>query len=170
MPDAVRAAHEASRPCELGVSIWLYFNRHIGERIQTRPERTATMRYTLLLHYPEPTAQELGPEALAAGMRAFQAYAKALDDAGVLANAEILQQSEATTTVTLAGGELIVQDGPFADTLEQLGGSFVIDVPDLDAAIGWAAKAPSASWGHVEIRPTAIRYVDGAWQGAQPVT
>ena len=93
------------------------------------------MRYTLLLHYPEPTAEELGPEALAAGMRAFQTYAQALDDAGLLASAEVLQQSEATTTVTFAGGELIVQDGPFADTKEQLGGTFVIDVADLDAAI-----------------------------------
>ena len=60
------------------------------------------MRYTLLLHYPEHTAEELGPEALAEGMRAFQAYAKALDEAGVLASAEVLQQSDATTTVTLA--------------------------------------------------------------------
>jgi hypothetical protein len=127
------------------------------------------MRYTLLLHYPEPSAAELGPEALAEGMRAFQAYAKALDDAGVLASAEVLQQSSATTTVTLTAGELVVQDGPFADTKEQLGGTFVIDVPDLDAAIEWARRAPSASWGHVEIRPTATRFVDGAWQGAQPV-
>jgi hypothetical protein len=127
------------------------------------------MRYSLLLHYPERTAAELGGEGLAEGMRAFQAYAKALDDAGVLASAEVLQQSVATTTVTLAGGELVVQDGPFADTKEQLGGTFVIDVADLDAAIEWAKQAPSVSWGHVEIRPTATRYVDGSWQGAQPV-
>ena len=127
------------------------------------------MRYTLLLHYPEPTAEELGPDALAEGMRAFQVYAKALEDAGVLASAEVLQQSSATTTVTLASGELVVQDGPFADTKEQLGGTFVIDVPDLDAAIDWASRAPSVSWGHVEIRPTATRYADGSWHGAQPV-
>jgi hypothetical protein len=127
------------------------------------------MRYSLLLHYPERTAEDLGPEALAEGMREFQAYAKALDDAGVLVSAEVLQQSNATTTVTLIGGELVVQEGPFADTKEQLGGSFVIAVPDLDAAIEWAKRAPSVSWGHVEIRPTATRYVDGSWQGAQPV-
>jgi hypothetical protein len=127
------------------------------------------MRYTLLLHYPERTAEELGPEALAAGMRAFQAYATALEDAGVLASAEVLQPSNATTTLTLAGGELVVQDGPFADTKEQLGGTFVIEVPDLDAAMEWAGRAPSVAWGHVEIRPTATRYVDGSWQGAQPV-
>lgn len=127
------------------------------------------MRYTLLLHYHERTAEELGPEALAEGIRAFQAYAKALDDAGVLASAEVLQPSDVTTTVSLASGELVVEDGPFADTNEQIGGTFVIDVPDLDAAIEWASRAPSASWGHVEIRPTATRYVDGAWQGEQPV-
>jgi hypothetical protein len=127
------------------------------------------MRYTLLLHYPEPTAEDLGPERLAEGMRAFDAYAKALEEAGVLASAEVLEQSVATTTVSRAGGELVVQDGPFADTKEQLGGTFVIDVADLDAAIGWAGRAPSVSWGHVEIRPVATRYVDGSWQGAQPV-
>ena len=127
------------------------------------------MRYTLLLHYPEPTAEQLGADALADGMRAFQAYAKALDDAGVLCSAEVLQQSDVTTTVALAGGELIVQDGPFADTKEQLGGTFVIEVADIDEAIAWAAKAPSVSWGHVEVRPSATRYLDGAWQGAQPV-
>jgi hypothetical protein len=127
------------------------------------------MRYTLLLHYPEQTADDLGPEALAEGMRAFQDYASALDEAGVLASAEVLQQSNATTTVTLTSGALVVQDGPFADTKEQLGGTFVIDVPDLDDAIEWAGRAPSVAWGHVEIRPTATRYVDGSWQGAQPV-
>ena len=127
------------------------------------------MRYTLMLHYPEMSAADLGPEALAEGMQAFQAYARALDEAGVLASAEVLQQSSSTTTVTLAGGELVVQDGPFADTKEQVGGTFVIEVADLDAAIEWASRAPSVSWGHVEIRPIATRYVDGAWQGTQPV-
>ena len=128
------------------------------------------MRYTLLLHYPEQTSEDLGPEALAEGMRAFQAYAQALDEAGVLRSAEVLLQSSSPTTVTLISGEPRVQDGPFAATKEQLGGTFVIDVADLDAAIEWAGRAPSASWGHIEIRPTATRYVDGSWQGAQPVT
>ena len=128
------------------------------------------MRYTLLLHYPEPTAQDLGPEALAAGMQAFQSYATALDEAGGLESAEVLQRSDATTTVTQRAGEYIVQDGPFADSKEQLGGTFVIDVPDLDDALEWARRAPSVAWGHVEVRPTATRYVDGAWQGTQPVS
>ena len=128
------------------------------------------MRYTLLLHYPEPTAAELGPEALVAGMRAFQAYADALDEAGLLISAEVLQRSNATTTVSQRAGEFIIQDGPFADSKEQLGGTFVIDVPDLDAALEWAKRAPSVAWGHVEVRPTSTHYADGAWQGTQPVS
>lgn len=128
------------------------------------------MRYTLLLHYPEPTAEELGAERLAAGMQAFQAYARALDEAGVLESAEVLQRSDATTTVTQREGQFLIQDGPFADSKEQLGGTFVIDVADLDDALEWAKRAPSVAWGHVEVRPTATRYVDGAWQGTQPVS
>lgn len=128
------------------------------------------MRYTLLLHYPEPTAAELGAEALEAGMRAFQAYATALDEAGLLVSAEVLQRSDATTTVSRRGNEFFVQDGPFADSKEQLGGTFVIEVSDLDEALEWAKRAPSVAWGHVEVRPTATRYVDGAWQGQQPVS
>ncbi len=123
------------------------------------------MRYALLLHYPEMNAEELGPEALAEGMREFDEYAKALDAAGVLRSAEVLQPSSVTTTVR--GGEsdgaLRVQDGPFADTKEQLGGTFVIEVDDLDQAIEWAGKAPSVRWGAVEIRPSGTRFESGAW-------
>lgn len=128
------------------------------------------MRYTLLLNYPEPTAEELGAEALEAGMRAFAAYAAALDQAGLLISAEVLQRSDATTTVSQRGGEFLIQDGPFADSREQLGGTFVIEVADLDEALEWAKRAPSIAWGHVEVRPTATRYVNGAWQGTQPVS
>jgi hypothetical protein len=121
------------------------------------------MRYTLLLHYPEMTAEDLGPEGLEAGQDAFRAYASALHEAGVLIAAEVLQPSSATTTVTATSGELQIQDGPFADTKEQLGGTFVIEVADLDAALAWAEKAPSVSWGTVEVRPTATHVVDGDW-------
>ncbi|MDQ4214849.1 YciI family protein [Microbacterium sp. ASV81] len=127
------------------------------------------MRYTLLLQYPEMSAEDLGAEALAEGMRAFDEYAKALDEAGVLRSAEVLHPSAVTTTVRVRDGQLLVQDGPFADTKEQLGGSFVIEVDDLDAAIAWAGRAPSVAWGAVEVRPIATRFVDGAWQGAAPV-
>lgn len=121
------------------------------------------MRYTLLLHYPERTAADVGEDGWAEGQRAFQAYAAALEDAGALLSAEVLQPSSLTTTVTAAGGTLRVQDGPFADTKEQLGGTFVIDVPDLDAALAWAEKAPSVRWGTVEVRPSAVHFEGGRW-------
>jgi hypothetical protein len=123
------------------------------------------MRYALLVHYQEMTEAELGKEALAEGMAAFDAYAKSLDESGVLISAEVLQPVANTTTVTLREGSLKIQDGPFADTKEQLGGTFVIDVPDLDAALAWAEKCPAAQYGVVEIRPSAVVFLDGRWQG-----
>lgn len=121
------------------------------------------MRYTLLLHYPEATAEDIGQEAIDAGMAAFHAYAKSLEDAGVLLSAEVLQPVANATTVTTKDGSLQVQDGPFADTKEQLGGTFVLEVPDIDAAIAWAEKCPAAQWGTIELRPSAVRFVDGSW-------
>ncbi|MDP5226268.1 MULTISPECIES: YciI family protein [Arthrobacter] len=121
------------------------------------------MRYTLLLHYPEMTAEELGEEVLDQGKAAMAGYAATLQQAGVLLGAEVLQPSHASTTVTTRDGKLRIQDGPFADSREQMGGYFVIDVADLDAAIGWAAQAPGAQWGTVEIRPGAVHTVDGVW-------
>ncbi|WP_449407344.1 YciI family protein [Microbacterium maritypicum] len=121
------------------------------------------MRYTLLLHYPEMSEAELGEEALAEGQAAFASYAATLQAAGVLIGGEVLQPSAVTTTVRMRDGALQVQDGPFADTKEQLGGTFVIDVPDLDAAIEYARQAPSVQWGAVEVRPGAVHTVDGTW-------
>lgn len=124
------------------------------------------MRYTLLLHYPEATSDDIGQEAIEAGMAAFNAYAESLADAGVLVSAEVLQPVANSTTLTLKNGNLQVQDGPYADTKEQLGGTFVIDVPDLDVALAWAEKCPSAQWGTIEIRPSAVRFVDRTWVAA----
>lgn len=122
------------------------------------------MRYTLLLHYPEMDAASLSEEAMEEGQRALASYAATLHQAGVLLGAEILQPSSNTTTLTLTDGVLHVQDGPFADTKEQLGGTFVIDVPDLDAAIEWGRQAPAIGWGAIEVRPGALFTVDGAWR------
>jgi hypothetical protein len=121
------------------------------------------MRYTLLLHYTEQSGEALSAEAMEEAQEAFAAYAAALHGAGVLLAAEVLRPSESTTTVTRVVGELLVQDGPFADTKEQLAGTFVIDVDDLDAAIDWAGQSPSVSWGAVEIRPGATYVRDGVW-------
>ena len=122
------------------------------------------MRYTLLLHYAEESPETIGDDVIAEGMRRMAAYAATLHAAGVLIAAEVLQPTDVSTTVRRSGDALQVQDGPFADTKEQLGGTIVIDVPDLDAALEWAERAPALEWGGaVEIRPGATHTVDGEW-------
>jgi hypothetical protein len=121
------------------------------------------MRYALLLHYFEPAEGELSDEMMAQGRQAFDVYGKALHQAGVLRSADVLCQTPSTTTVSRRDGAPRVQDGPFAETKEALAGVFLIDVPDLDAAIGWAEKCPAAEWGAMEIRPVATAFLDGAW-------
>lgn len=125
------------------------------------------MRYSLLVISQEPGDAEVSEEAMSWGRAAFDAYAKSLDAAGVLVSADILQPVAASTTISVRDGALRVQDGPFADTRERLNGTFVIEVPDLDAAIDWARQCPGALYGAVEIRPSAIIFRDGEWH-SQP--
>ncbi|MDQ1583913.1 MAG: hypothetical protein QOF36_1967 [Microbacteriaceae bacterium] len=102
------------------------------------------MQYSLLLNHQEAADAEITEKQMAPFRAAFDAYAKSLDDAGVLVSADILQPAAASTTLTLRNGSLQIQDGPFADTKERLAGSFVIDVPDLNAALAWAEAISEA--------------------------
>lgn len=122
------------------------------------------MRYALALIHGEPAPGEIPEKEMQAAQAAFDAYAKSLQAAGVLRSAEILQQSHATTTVTARDGAFKVQDGPFAESKEMLGGVFIIEVADLDAAIGWAEKCPATQWGVIEVRPVAVAFLDGEWR------
>jgi hypothetical protein len=148
------------------VTIGTMFDRHLGADVAvgaTLGLEEMTMRYALLMHYREPGEGEISEDAIAEAKEAFGAYGRALESAGVLLSADVLQPSAATTTVTRKEGVLRVQDGPFAETKEALAGVFVLDVPDLDAAIGWAEKCPGAQWGVIEVRPTATAFVNGGW-------
>jgi hypothetical protein len=84
---------------------------------------------------------------------AYIAYVEAMSKAGVLKSSTGLQTTSTATTVRVASGKTQVLDGPYADSKEQLGGFHIIDVPDLDAAISWAARCPTALHGVVEVRP-----------------
>jgi len=84
---------------------------------------------------------------------AYFAYNEALTKAGVLKGLNRLQLTSSATTIHVADGKTQVLDGPYADSKEQLGGYYLIEVPDLDAAISWAARCPGASHGTVEVRP-----------------
>jgi len=82
----------------------------------------------------------------------------------VLIDTEVLESVVATTTVTSRTGAPEIQDGPFADTKEKLGGIFVIEVDNLDEALKWAQRNPANGWGSIEIRPVARTYAaDRGW-------
>jgi hypothetical protein len=84
---------------------------------------------------------------------AYAAYTEAMQKAGVIRGGERLRPTSEATTVRVKNGKTDVLDGPYADTKEQLGGFYLIDVPDLDAALSWAARCPGASTGTMEVRP-----------------
>jgi hypothetical protein len=84
---------------------------------------------------------------------AWPRYTKALQDAGVFVGGAGLQPPDTATTFKQHNGKRLVQDGPFAETKEQLGGYFVINVPSLDAALDWAARIPAAPGSVIEVRP-----------------
>ena len=85
---------------------------------------------------------------------AWRAYHKALVAAGVYVGGAPLQDVGTATTVRLKEGRRRVQDGPFAEAKEQLGGFMILDLPSMDAALEWAARCPAAATGAVEVRPT----------------
>ena len=127
------------------------------------------MRYLLLMNYAEPAPGTIPEEAIQETQEAFGAYGRALQEAGVLVAAEVLTSQSSTTTLTLRRGSLEVQDGPFAETKEALAGVFVVDVPDLDAALGWAEKCPGAQFGVIEVRATSTSFIDGTWTASCPL-
>jgi len=112
------------------------------------------MQYMLILNETrEEFAKRDDPAQTAAYWGAWRAYIGAMTQAGVIINGHGLQGPHTATTVRLRDGRRQVQDGPFADTKEQLGGYFIIDVANLDAALEWAARSPSAGYASVEVRP-----------------
>lgn len=111
------------------------------------------MQYMLMLYVPEAGWARMTKTEQERGAAAYMAYADALDKAGVLKGVNRLQGSASATTVRNADGKPQVLDGPYAESKEQMGGYFIIDVPDLDAAVSWAARCPTANHGIVEIRP-----------------
>ncbi|MEM6731076.1 MAG: YciI family protein [Myxococcota bacterium] len=114
------------------------------------------MRYTLFLYNDESSFADVSPEDMQKEQAVYQAYIQELQAAKVFVDTDWLQPSGTATVLTLKDGGRQVQDGPYAETKEQLGGYFVIDVENLDEALSWAAKCPSAQYGFVEVRPSAM--------------
>lgn len=113
------------------------------------------MKYMILVAETEKEfamRNEAGTPAFEAFMAPWFAYSNELAQAGVILGGQALMGPETATTVKIRDGKRIVQDGPYADAKEQLGGFFIIDVPDADAARDWAAKAPTTKTGHTDLR------------------
>lgn len=112
------------------------------------------MQYTMLIYEPETElAKRTDPAEAPAYWGAWTAYMQALSQAGIMVGGNGLQPYHAATTLRLRDGGRHVQDGPYADTKEQLGGYIVLDVPDLDSALDWASRCPAAPFGIIEVRP-----------------
>ena len=109
----------------------------------------------MLLIYGDP-ADAPGPDEQQAQMAHWMSYTQELQESGAMKAGDALERAEMATTVRVRDGETIVSDGPFAETKEILGGYYLLDVPDLDAALGWAAKMPNITYGSVEVRPVMV--------------
>jgi hypothetical protein len=111
------------------------------------------MQYLLLLYANEAGWDQLTPEQQQQGYAAYMAYSKALQEAGAFKGSNRLRPISTATTVHVDNGKSQVLNGPYADTKEQLGGYFLIEAADLDAALAWAARCPGSGHGTVEVRP-----------------
>ena len=111
------------------------------------------MNYMLLIYGSEAGYAQARKADIDEMMGAYGAYTQAMSKAGVLKAGDPLKPSTTATTVRVADGKPKVLNGPYAETKEQLAGYYIIDVPDLDAAISWAARCPGASMGTIEVRP-----------------
>ncbi|RZL88767.1 MAG: YciI family protein [Variovorax sp.] len=111
------------------------------------------MQYMLMFYQPNAEFEQKPDADSQAYMASWMAYVGAVRESGISLGGHGLQPPMTGTTLRVRGDKRQVQDGPFADTKEQLGGYFILDVPDLDTALEWAARAPCASTGGVEVRP-----------------
>jgi hypothetical protein len=111
------------------------------------------MKYLLLIYGNEAGMLAASKETAGQMTAAYAAYTEAITKAGVCVGSNRLRPTSAATRVRVAGGKTEVLDGPYAETKEQLAGYYMIEVPDLDAALSWAARCPGAAHGTIEVRP-----------------
>jgi hypothetical protein len=111
------------------------------------------MRYLLLIYADESKYAQMSEAELQADLQTWWEFDSAIKGAGASSAGEALQPTSTATTVRDEGGKPLVTDGPFAETKEQLGGYYLLDVENLDQAIEWAHKCPGAKYGSIELRP-----------------
>jgi len=115
--------------------------------------RRTNMEYLILIYGDERAFGSVPDAQLKAMYKEYGSYTQDLIKAGIMRAGSELKPVATATTVRVRGGKVLSTDGPFAETKEQLGGYYLIDVPDLDDAVKWAGKCPGARTGSVEVRP-----------------
>jgi hypothetical protein len=118
------------------------------------------VKYLILIYEDEKAWAALSEEEMGKVFGEYMAYSKELALSGAMKGGASLQPTTTATTVRVRSGKTNTTDGPFAETKEQLGGYYIVDVPNLDAALKWAAKCPGAKTGSVEVRPLGIITAD----------
>ena len=116
------------------------------------------MQYLLLIHDDEKAWWSLSDDDKAALYQEYGALTAALRESGAYVGGNQLQPTSSAATVRIREGESVVTDGPFAETKEQLGGYYLIDVESLDEALEWGSKVPGAKYGTIEVRPVVTNY------------
>jgi len=114
------------------------------------------MQYMLLIYGDQDGWKSRSEEENGQIMQAYYQFTQELQESGSMVAGDALEPTPTATTVRVRNDETLTTDGPFAETKEQLGGYYIVDVPDLDAAISWATRCPAASHGAVEVRPIWI--------------
>jgi hypothetical protein len=123
------------------------------------------MQYMLLIYGDEKAWTSMPEAEIEKVMQAYMDYSNELAAAGVLRGGSELAPVATATTVRVRNGKVLTTDGPFAETKEQLGGYYLIDVPNLDEAIKWASKLPAALDGAVEVRPQTDNQAESQVRG-----
>jgi hypothetical protein len=114
------------------------------------------MQYMILIYDDEKAWASMSEEEMNKGFAEYMTYSKEMALAGVMKGGASLHPTMTATTVRIKNGKTTTTDGPFAETKEQLGGYYLIDVPNLDEAIKWAAKCPAAKNGSIEVRALGV--------------
>jgi hypothetical protein len=111
------------------------------------------MKFMLLIYGCDAAIERMSRAEIEQAIGAYTAYTEALKQSGAYVASDRLQRASSATTVRVTDGKTQVLNGPYAETREQLGGYYLVEAPDLDAALSWAARCPGAGYGAIEVRP-----------------
>ena len=125
----------------------------VGVAPEGGPGEDTTMQYMLLIYSNEAEMEKLPPQEAEKIFGSYMEYTREMVKAGVMRAGEALKPINTATTVRVRSGKVTTTDGPFAETKEQLGGYYIIEVASLDEAIKWASRCPTAPVGSIEVRP-----------------